>query len=47
MRDIRMPTLQWNIIKEKILTNGNNDILGHGLNVFPHMTKEEKMDIQP
>lgn len=47
MQDTRMPSSQWNIIKEKILTNEQNKILGYGLNVFPHMTEKESKDIQP
>lgn len=37
----------WDTIKEKILSNDNGDILGHGLNVFPRLSEEERKDIQP
>lgn len=47
MKNTRMPPSQWDIIREKILSNDRNKILGYGLNVFPLMTEEEMMDIQP
>lgn len=42
-----MHSIFWDIVKEKTFSNGRDEILGYGLNVFPHMTKEERKDIQP
>lgn len=43
----RFPVKYWDLINEKILTNGQNEIMGYGLNIFPHMEKLEDEDIQP
>jgi len=42
-----MDSVFWDIVKKKTLSNDRDEILGYGLNVFPHMSKEEKQDIQP
>ena len=47
MQDKKMSPNYWDIIKEKLLSNEQSQFLGYGLNVFPHMSEKEKMDIQP
>lgn len=42
----RFPSIYWELIKEKIFSN-NGQILGNGLNVFPHIKELESEDIQP
>lgn len=43
----RFPIKYWDLIKDKILTNDQGEIMGKGLSVIPYIKEFESEDIQP